>query len=142
MSLFDKNTILVVTTLLLLALFKNLSVDSSEGHQESDHDYVMAGSAVAKQMFACDFEIFGRVQGVFFRKHTADMAKRLEVRGWCMNTRDGTVKGHLEAPLIKLTEMKNWLQNNTIPNAKITKAEFSPIQEIKDYTSTSFEIKR
>lgn len=72
MSLFDKNSILVVTTLLLVALFKNLSADSSEGHKESDHDHDMAGSAVAKQMFACDFEIFGRVQGmqcIFLIRH-------------------------------------------------------------------------
>eukprot|EP00099_Drosophila_melanogaster_P009862 NP_001262612.1 acylphosphatase 2, isoform B [Drosophila melanogaster] len=101
----------------------------------------MAGSGVAKQIFALDFEIFGRVQGVFFRKHTSHEAKRLGVRGWCMNTRDGTVKGQLEAPMMNLMEMKHWLENNRIPNAKVSKAEFSQIQEIEDYTFTSFDIK-
>ncbi|EDV49058.1 uncharacterized protein Dere_GG16952 [Drosophila erecta] len=102
----------------------------------------MAGSGVAKQLFACNFEVFGRVQGVFFRKYTEQEAKRLGVRGWCMNTRDETVKGQLEAPLAELNEMKHWLQTKGSPSSKISKAEFSPAQEIDGYTFTSFAIKR
>ncbi|EDW97409.2 acylphosphatase-2 [Drosophila yakuba] len=142
MAQFNNISVLVVITLLLLVLCGNLSAVSTEEHRKSDHNNAMAGSGVAKQLFACNFEVFGRVQGVFFRKYTEQEAKRLGVRGWCMNTRDETVKGQLEAPLAELNEMKHWLQSKGSPSSKISKAEFSPAQEIEAYTFTSFAIKR
>jgi len=36
--------------------------------------------------------ITGRVQGVFFRQWTADMANRLGVSGWARNCPDGSVE--------------------------------------------------
>ena len=39
------------------------------------------------------FEVFGKVQGVFFRKHTVEKARELGVRGWCANSQRGTVVG-------------------------------------------------
>ena len=38
-------------------------------------------------LVAADYEVFGRVQGVFFRKFTNDKAKNLGLRGWVKNTR-------------------------------------------------------
>ncbi|XP_034661520.1 acylphosphatase-2-like isoform X1 [Drosophila subobscura] len=102
----------------------------------------MASSTLAKSLFACDFEVFGRVQGVFFRKHTERQANRLGVRGWCMNTRKGTVKGQLEAPLPQLNEMKNWLETKGSPSSIIEKATFTAAKEIPDYTFNGFSIKR
>ncbi|XP_017118931.2 acylphosphatase-2 [Drosophila elegans] len=102
----------------------------------------MAGSEVVKQLFACNFEVFGRVQGVFFRKYTEKAANNLGVKGWCMNTQDGTVKGQLEAPLAELNEMKHWLQTKGSPSSKISKAEFTPAREINAYTFNSFDIRR
>ncbi|XP_016952546.1 acylphosphatase-2 [Drosophila biarmipes] len=142
MALFYNNSILVVRSLFLLALFKYSVADSSEGLTKSDPNDIMAGSGVAKQLFACNFEVFGKVQGVFFRKYTEQTAKTLGVKGWCMNTRDGTVKGQLEAPLAELNEMKHWLQTKGSPSSKISKAEFTPAQEIAAYTFTTFDIRR
>ena len=34
----------------------------------------------------CSFEVFGKVQGVFFRKYTKQQAQALGVTGWCRNT--------------------------------------------------------
>ena len=38
-------------------------------------------------LIAVQFEVFGRVQGVFFRKFTNEKALSLELRGWVKNTR-------------------------------------------------------
>jgi len=35
-----------------------------------------------KQIFRVQFEVFGTVQGVFFRKHTHKTADSLGVSGW------------------------------------------------------------
>jgi acylphosphatase len=36
--------------------------------------------------------VHGRVQGVFYRGWTVDAARRLGLRGWVRNRRDGTVE--------------------------------------------------
>jgi acylphosphatase len=36
-------------------------------------------------------EVFGDVQGVFYRHFLADAAKRLKLNGWCRNEPDGSV---------------------------------------------------
>lgn len=86
-------------------------------------------------LYALDFEVFGKVQGiiiidypifivhfvlfnpkflvvvvgvvsgVFFRKYTEQQANSLGLKGWCMNTNDGTVRGQLEGPKAELSEM-------------------------------------
>ena len=38
-------------------------------------------------LIAVDFEVFGKVQGVFFRKFTNEKANSLGLRGWVKNTR-------------------------------------------------------
>lgn len=76
-------------------------------------------------LYALDFEVFGKVQGiplyfsiffnsnhpiyknlgVFFRKYTEKQANSLGLKGWCMNTDIGTVRGQLEGPQNELNEM-------------------------------------
>ncbi|XP_017847410.1 acylphosphatase-2 [Drosophila busckii] len=96
----------------------------------------------APKLFACDFEVFGIVQGVFFRKYTEEHANALGVRGWCMNTKIGTVKGQLEGELEPLNQMKEWLQTKGSPSSMIEKVEFSPTKSIKNYTFNKFSIRR
>ena len=38
-------------------------------------------------LVAVEYEVFGRVQGVFFRKFTNEKALSLGLRGWVKNTR-------------------------------------------------------
>jgi acylphosphatase len=44
------------------------------------------------------YEVFGRVQGVFFRKYTQKEAIRLGIVGWVKNTPQGTVEGEAQGP--------------------------------------------
>jgi len=55
-----------------------------------------AGVAVAAELYA--FEVFGKVQGVFFRKHTQRRAQELGLAGWVANTAAKTVVGEVSPP--------------------------------------------
>lgn len=41
----------------------------------------------------------------FIAKHTEKQAKLFGLRGWCMNTSQGTVRGQMEGELNKVNEM-------------------------------------
>ncbi|XP_020800651.1 acylphosphatase-2 [Drosophila serrata] len=92
-------------------------------------------------IFSCGFEVFGRVQGVKLRKQTQDLATLNEVRGWVMNTDEGSVKGVLEGTLSKVNELKFWLLNFGSPGAVIERAEFTPTKEINSHTFRRFSIR-
>ncbi|XP_049537987.1 acylphosphatase-2-like [Anopheles darlingi] len=94
------------------------------------------------KLLACDFEVFGIVQGVFFRKHTQKYASSLGVRGWCKNTADGTVKGQIEGEEKAFNEMKHWLQTKGSPSSRIDKAVFNVPKELTAFTYNDFSIRR
>ncbi|XP_003489023.1 acylphosphatase-1-like [Bombus vosnesenskii] len=94
------------------------------------------------QLVGVDFEVYGRVQGVFFRKYTQKRGTELGLKGWCMNTHQGTVVGRLEGSKSKVEEMKNWLRYTGSPESAIDKAEFRNEQEISQPTFANFEIKK
>ncbi|XP_068151471.1 acylphosphatase-2 [Drosophila tropicalis] len=96
----------------------------------------------AKQIFSTVFEVFGTVQGVYFRKHTQSKAKQLGITGWCMNTKEGTVKGVIEGNLDKLNEMKHWLQHKGSPRSIIEKAVFSTNEPLPIHNFGTFTIRR
>ncbi|XP_039430524.2 acylphosphatase-2 [Culex pipiens pallens] len=105
-------------------------------------DLVLSSTTMAGKLLACDFEVFGIVQGVFFRKYTQKQATSLGLKGWCMNTRDGTVKGQMEGEAKPINEMKYWLQNKGSPTSRIDKAVFGELKEITKYSYNDFGIKR
>ncbi|XP_049703384.1 acylphosphatase-1 isoform X1 [Helicoverpa armigera] len=89
-----------------------------------------------------DFEVFGRVQGVFFRKYTKEQAQKLGLRGWCKNTPHGTVLGHMQGPSDKMEAMMQWLKTTGSPSSKIEKCEFRNQMDIEKFTFTDFDIRR
>ncbi|CAH0675396.1 unnamed protein product [Chilo suppressalis] len=93
-------------------------------------------------MKATDFEVYGRVQGVFFRKYTKQQADKLGLRGWCKNTDEGTVLGHVQGPTDKVESMMQWLKTTGSPSSQIDKAEFRNHKDISEYTFTDFSIRR
>ncbi|XP_018328561.1 acylphosphatase-2-like [Agrilus planipennis] len=100
------------------------------------------GIMATKKLKGLDFEVYGRVQGVFFRKHTQEQAQKLGLKGWCRNTSQGTVKGVLEGPEDGVNQMKNWLQFKGSPQSQIDKAIFENEREISEFSFKDFQIKR
>lgn len=49
--------------------------------------------------------ITGLVQGVFFRRETADLARRLGISGWVRNLPDGRVESLAEGERARLDEL-------------------------------------
>uniref|UniRef100_A0A915J9I2 acylphosphatase n=1 Tax=Romanomermis culicivorax TaxID=13658 RepID=A0A915J9I2_ROMCU len=58
-----------------------------------------------------DFEVFGRVQGVFFRKYTKLAAERLKLVGFCRNTESDTVEGRVQGISTNIDEISK-LEND------------------------------
>ncbi len=52
--------------------------------------------------------IHGRVQGVWFRASTQEVARRLGIQGWVRNRRDGTVEVLAEGDEAKIEELVAW----------------------------------
>ena len=58
----------------------------------------------------------GKVQGVFFRQTTKNMAEKKGVTGWVRNLKDGRVEAVLEGQDINVSEVVEWSHRGP-PNA-------------------------
>ena len=94
------------------------------------------------QLISVNFEVGGKVQGVYFRKYTQRKANELGVSGWCMNTERGTVTGQLQGPERKVEEMKIWLAVEGSPKCRIDKTKFTYHQCIDKLSFKQFTIRR
>jgi hypothetical protein len=63
-------------------------------------------STMASRPISVDFEVFGVVQGVFFRAYTQRKAQSLGLVGWVKNTNQGSVKGVIQGTQDKIDAMK------------------------------------
>ena len=61
----------------------------------------------------------GRVQGVFFRHHTQEIAFRLRVTGWVKNHRDGSVEAVFEGDRERVDQIIEWCRRGP-PEARVT----------------------
>ncbi|KAK3737900.1 hypothetical protein RRG08_028525 [Elysia crispata] len=87
------------------------------------------------------FEVFGKVQGVFFRKHTQAQAKKLGLSGWVQNTPSGSVVGCVEGSEDKVKLMKRWLEETGSPESRIEKCVFSQEKTVDKAAFSTFEIR-
>jgi acylphosphatase len=88
------------------------------------------------------FEVWGKVQGVFFRKHTAKEANRLGLRGWVMNTKRGTVRGEVHGNPESMASIRQWLSTVGSPRSTIERAEFKAVSKDPKRLPFPFEITR
>mmetsp|Transcript_40183 Transcript_40183/g.52909 ORF Transcript_40183/g.52909 Transcript_40183/m.52909 type:complete len:126 (+) Transcript_40183:106-483(+) len=94
------------------------------------------------ELIQFNFEIFGKVQGVFFRKHTKRKADKLKIVGWVRNTRKGTVKGHAVGLSEEMNQFRAWLTSTGSPKSRIDKAIFSNVSSTEGSEHEKFEIGR
>ncbi len=80
--------------------------------------------------------VTGKVQGVFFRISTQEMARKLGLSGWCMNLPNGDVQIHAEGKdLYALTE---WCKLGS----PMSIVESVKTEDFKPEGYTEFNIKR
>lgn len=75
--------------------------------------------------------VTGRVQGVFFRAYTRDIARRLAIGGFVRNISDGRVEIVAEGSEDSLRELAAWAKNEGSPYSRIhsTKEEWENIEK-------------
>ncbi|XP_053330970.1 acylphosphatase-1 [Spea bombifrons] len=98
--------------------------------------------ADGEQFMSVDYEVFGKVQGVFFRKYTQAEGARLGLVGWVQNTDAGSVRGQLQGPGGRVQEMQDWLRNKGSPKSEITGVRFQNERRIPRLQHSAFSIRK
>lgn len=71
--------------------------------------------------------VHGRVQGVFFRASTRDLAQRLGVTGWVRNDPGGTVSAHLEGEGVD--DVLAWMRTGGPDAARVTAVDTTEVDD-------------
>jgi acylphosphatase len=69
----------------------------------------------------------GKVQGVFFRASTHEIAEELGLAGWVRNCPDGSVELQAEGDRAQLEELIAWCRNGP-PSAKVQDVDVAWVQ--------------
>lgn len=69
--------------------------------------------------------VYGKVQGVFYRKSTQAEAQKIGLKGWVRNLPDGSVEIFAEGSTQQLEELKTWCKQGP-PQAKVEKISIKP----------------
>ncbi|MCH8554211.1 MAG: FRG domain-containing protein [Schleiferiaceae bacterium] len=77
-------------------------------------------------------QVFGKVQGVYFRKSTQEKAQSLGLTGWVANQNDGSVLMHVSGSVVCCNQFMEWVQQGP------QKAEVSEVR-IQPQVPTIFE---
>ena len=89
-----------------------------------------------------NYEVFGRVQGVFFRKFTKTEANKLGLVGWVMNTPRGTVTGEAEGNQHSIEQFKYWLRHTGSPSSNISDMIIKSQEMVDSKKYSNFTIRK
>ncbi|XP_060558168.1 acylphosphatase-1-like [Ruditapes philippinarum] len=92
------------------------------------------------RLLSVDFEVFGLVQGVYFRKYTLEAASKIGVTGCVKNTRTGSIKGVIQGNKANVKLMQNWLYKEGSPECVIQGCQFQNEREIINLEHPQFSI--
>ena len=82
-------------------------------------------------------KVYGKVQGVWFRKSTQQKALALGLRGFCKNLEDGSVYIEAEGDLEKLFNFVNWCKKGP----ELAEVENIKMSEETPTGAMGFEVK-
>jgi len=123
----------------LIEVDNGTSVDTNDSSSGS-------GKSVpeARKYMSANFEIYGKVQGVYFRDNTQKQAttKIGGIHGWVRNTDHETVEGVIQGIPSKIEKMKYWLCNKGSKNSRIDDCRFHDEKEIDEMEYKTFEVKK
>jgi len=80
--------------------------------------------------------ISGRVQGVWFRASTREVAQRLGIIGWVRNMPDGSVETHIQGDDNAVEQMLDWCRQGP-PGARVDYVDITDALIQKEYRSFS-----
>ncbi len=75
--------------------------------------------------------VLGKVQGVWFRKSTQDMAVKHSLNGWVKNMEDGSVVMEVEGKLADCLQMIQWAEDD-LAMANIDELQMEQLPPIDD----------
>jgi len=85
------------------------------------------------------FIVYGKVQGVFYRKFVAQKLRELGLQGYVRNLSDGTVEAVLRATEDELPQIERILYEGS-PLSEVERVEVEPLEE-DDIVYDGFEIR-
>ncbi|KAI8925270.1 Acylphosphatase-like domain-containing protein [Entophlyctis helioformis] len=103
------------------------------------HSKLASSAAQPTTTSTIAYRVTGKVQGVFFRKHTHKTAQSLGLVGTVQNAPDGSVVGVAQGPSPAIAEFKTWLSSTGSPKSRIDSAQFNDTPPI---AATTFAIIR
>ena len=78
-------------------------------------------------------QVFGKVQGVFFRASTVEKCLDLGLKGWVRNQEDNSVKIEVQGAEEKLEKLVDWIEAGGPRFATIAKVRVEVDEELKPY---------
>ena len=89
-------------------------------------------------MLCRHYRVSGKVQGVFYRASTCDIARQLGLSGWVRNMTDGCVEAEACGSEEQLKKFEIWLSQGP-PMSVVDKVEIS--EQINQSDHNGFEIR-
>lgn len=81
-------------------------------------------------------EVYGKVQGVFFRKSTQEKAQELNIKGDVKNRDDGSVLIHAAGSEAALQDFAEWCAQGP-PDAEVKDLKITPVRA---FEASGFQI--
>ncbi|XP_019864627.1 acylphosphatase-2 [Aethina tumida] len=97
--------------------------------------------SVSEPLVSVDFEVFGKVQGLYFTKYCKELCEELGLAGWVKNTKKGTIQGKIQGFRSRVEQMIIWLSNTGSPGCQIERCDLSNWQNSSKFDFKGFSIR-
>lgn len=105
---------------------------------------IMTYSRASIETIARRVMVSGQVQGVGFRYGLAELARNLNISGWCRNLKDGRVEAWIQGPKDAINTLLDWIQHGP-PEALVQHVDIENqaiLEPMLGESIQAFEIRR